>query len=276
MKASLLSIAGYDPTGGAGLLQDVAAFRAYGWHGLAVPTVLVAEDSIQVVMRREVEPRLLQQMFELLRVDFQIAGVKLGLLGSSPAQLQVVGAFLHEIRFGRFCPIVADPVLSNSQGDALTDDSWLPNFTKWILPYIDVLTPNVHELATILGEKGGQEPAKIERLAREYHHRYGTQIVVTGVALPAASRRAGDRQRAEVVEDLAFDGARLTHHRSERFSGDPHGTGCLHSALLLMALTSGKTLQEAATWSKGEMVKRFAAAVRPASSGRPFLPVGLV
>src|SRR5262245_13604325 len=81
-RSALLSIAGFDPTLGAGVFQDATTFQSYGWHALAVPTVMVAENSHQMKSLQPIPPRLLSQMLKLLKGDFDIVGVKLGLLPS--------------------------------------------------------------------------------------------------------------------------------------------------------------------------------------------------
>lgn len=276
MKPSLLSIAGYDPTCGAGVMQDVATFRAYGWHGLAVPTVLVAEDSIQVVATQEIPADFFAHMLKLVEDDFQIMGVKLGLLGGGKAQLQRLRDFLWRARVDRFCPIVCDPVLNNSRGDSLIQATALPEFRQLILPFVDIITPNVRELAVLLETKPPTTRETLEELIRLFYQRHGVKVLLTGINSPLATARSTDRQTSPVVEDLLFDGKEMHRFRGERLPGDPHGTGCLHSSLLLIALTAGKEPREAGAWAKSEMQRHLLKPQQPATSGRPFLPVGLV
>jgi hydroxymethylpyrimidine/phosphomethylpyrimidine kinase len=273
---SLLSIAGFDPTSGAGITQDLLAFRAYGFHPLAVPAVLVAEDSRRATGRFPTSAVALKQMLELLKGDFEIVGVKLGLLPSDPAALEVIGEFLFELSNRKLeqrpVSVVFDPVMSTSGGDKLVDPAILPILKNKILPFVDLLTPNLNEFCAWIGhvQSNDKDVEWAMRYGMEFVAQYGSPLLLTGLV-----ETLDDAYSSQII-DLFFEADECQLFASSRFDVDPHGTGCLHSCLLLVALSRGKTLREAATWAKAEMQRHFGTLRYPAKSRRPFLPVGLL
>lgn len=231
---AVLTIAGLDPSSGAGVTADLKVFAAHGLYGLSCPTALTVQSTQGVRRSAAVDAALISETLACLAEDIPIAGVKIGMLGSEAA-LRAVAAWLQTS--GLAVPVVLDPVLRSSSGHPLLPEPALPAFLELLLPLASVLTPNLPEAALL----AGMPPAAGEEALAEALLPLTGAVVLTG----------GHGADPETVTDLL-----LTRNEREHFSGPrirttaTHGTGCAFSSALLAGLALGRGLPDAVRAAK--------------------------
>lgn len=236
---AVLSIAGSDSGGGAGIQADLKAFAACGVHGMTAITAITAQSTVAVEAVGAVDPELIVAQVRAVQRDIGVDAVKIGMLGTV-ATIAAVGRALDLLDAGT--PIVLDPVMVSESGAELLAPAARATLVEQLLPRATVITPNLPEARTITGHAEHDAPA----LARALHALGPRCVVVTG----------GHREQAV---DVFFDGDTLVEIAGERFpDGAAHGSGCTHSSTLAAHLAHGFTPLEAARAAKA----RAAAAVR--------------
>ena len=233
---AVLSIAGSDSGGGAGIQADLKAFAACGVHGMTAIAALTAQSTVGVTGVHPVPPEFIVEQVRTVAEDIEVDAVKIGMLGTAEivAAVQEALALLDPAT-----PVVLDPVMVAESGAVLLDDAARSALVERLLPRATVITPNVPE-ARVLAATGGvaSETAEPEELARALHALGPENVVVTG----------GHRDEAT---DLLFDGRVLHEIAGERHpDGAAHGSGCTHSSALAAHLALGHTPLEAARRAK--------------------------
>lgn len=230
-----LSIAGSDPTGGAGLQLDLQVFHALGVHGAGVITALTVQDTEKVHRVLPVFPSVVLDQLRVVLRDLAVAAVKVGMLGTD----DVVRAVAHGLEdpAASELPIVLDPVLESSSGAFLLERRAWPTLVS-LFPRAALVTPNVPELAA-LAEADVSTRAGIEAGARRLVAEANAQaVLVTGGHLEGApddllARREGS-------------GVRLDWLPGQRIEGEAvHGTGCALSSAITAELAKGAAIEEA-------------------------------
>jgi hydroxymethylpyrimidine/phosphomethylpyrimidine kinase len=213
----VLSIAGSDSGGGAGIQADVKAFAACGVHGMTAITAITAQNTAAVRAVHTVPGEIIQAQVRAVAEDIGIDAVKIGMLGTA-ATIEVVAAVLGELDDAT--PIVLDPVLVAESGAVLLDPEAHQALVEHLLPRATVATPNVPEARALTG-LGQAEPTELARAVLALGPR---AVVVTGGHLDDAT-------------DVFHDGDQLVELPGERHTtGAAHGSGCTHSAVLASAL----------------------------------------
>jgi hydroxymethylpyrimidine/phosphomethylpyrimidine kinase len=206
----LLTVAGSDSGGGAGIQADLRAFWDHGWHGTTVITAVTAQNTRGVTRIDPIPAAGILAQLRALRDDVDIAAVKVGML-ADVATIEAVAEGLS----GLSVPIVVDPVMVATSGDRLQEDAAVDALRSRILPLATVLTPNLPE-QEVLGEIAGS-------------------VLITG----------GDAEGQVVLDTLHHDGVTRTF-RNPRIRGGPyHGTGCTLSSALTAQLAKGQTVPDA-------------------------------
>jgi hydroxymethylpyrimidine/phosphomethylpyrimidine kinase len=231
-----LTIAGSDPSGGAGLQADLKTFHQHGVYGTSVVTLLTVQ-STQSVLRVEVlSPELVAQQLGHLLADITVHAVKTGALGSA-AVIEVVAA-----QAGHFTvPLVVDPVMVSKHGHPLLDPSGCHALITSLLPHTFLLTPNTHEAEALLG-RSVRSVADAHEAARR----------IAGLGPKHVLVKGGHLEGPEAIDVLFSQGA--THEfRGPRInSPHTHGTGCTLSAAITANLALGHSLPaaiaEARSW----------------------------
>jgi hydroxymethylpyrimidine/phosphomethylpyrimidine kinase len=228
---AVLSIAGSDSGGGAGIQADLKAFAACGVHGMTAVTALTAQNTVGVTGVHPVPGAFIVEQVRAVQDDIGVDAVKIGMLGTAEI-VRAVGEALDLLRPGT--PVVIDPVMVSESGSVLLDDAARAALVELLLPRATVITPNVPE-ARVLAGAPGAEP---EDLARALHRLGPDVVVVTG----------GHRQAAT---DVLFDGEAVHELPGERHpDGAAHGSGCTHSSALAAHLALGRSPLEAARAAK--------------------------
>jgi hydroxymethylpyrimidine/phosphomethylpyrimidine kinase len=227
---AVLSIAGSDSGGGAGIQADLKAFARAGVHGMTAITALTAQNTVGVTGVHPVPPEFIVEQVRAVQDDIGVDAVKIGMLGTA-AIVHAVNEALDLLDPGT--PIVLDPVMVSESGAVLLDDEARHALATILLPRATVITPNLPEARELVGGAGDAE-----ELARRLHD-FGPQVViVTG----------GHREEAT---DVLYDGEAIHLIHGERHpDGAAHGSGCTHSATLAARLALGDTPLEAATAAK--------------------------
>ena len=236
-----LSIAGSDPTGGAGLQLDLQVFRALGVHGCAVPTGLTVQDTAKVHRVLPLFPNVMTEQLRVLLRDVPPHAVKLGMLASDDV-LRAVAHGLSELPGMRgggaaLVPIVLDPVLRASDGSWLLERRALGGLRE-LLAQCALVTPNLAEAETLC-ERDVSTRAGIEAAAKQLVADFGA-----GAALVKGGHREADADDCLALKSAG--GVEVRWLAGERIpGGDVHGTGCALSAAIAAKLARGAALLEA-------------------------------
>jgi hydroxymethylpyrimidine/phosphomethylpyrimidine kinase len=234
----LLTIAGFDPSCGAGTAADLKTFAAHGCYGLAAITSLTVQSTAGVEAVHNTPSAELREQLEVLARDCDIAAVKIGMLGNR-GNAVVVAEFLDA---HKFVHIVHDPVMKSSSGTELLDAAGIKYVVTELLKRASVITPNVPE-AEILTGLTIKDVSDMEAAARKIVEMGAHAVIVKG----------GHMERAV---DVFFDGERITHLGGERVKSDnTHGTGCTFASAIAAQLASGRPLIEAAMLAKAYVTK---------------------
>jgi hydroxymethylpyrimidine/phosphomethylpyrimidine kinase len=225
----VLSIAGSDSGGGAGIQADLKAFAAAGVHGATAITAITVQNTVAVSAVETVAPEIISAQIRVVAEDLGVDAVKIGMLGDI-ATIEAVAEALDALPGDP--PVVHDPVMVAESGARLLPDDALTALVRLILPRATVVTPNLQEARVLAGP--GAEGADGEKLARAVQALGPRAVIVTG----------GHRAQAT---DLLFDGETLTELPGERHpDGAAHGSGCTHSSTLAARLALGDPLPDAA------------------------------
>jgi hydroxymethylpyrimidine/phosphomethylpyrimidine kinase len=225
---AVLSIAGSDSGGGAGIQADLKAFARCGVHGMTAITALTAQSTVGVTGVHPVPGAFVVEQVRAVVEDIGVDAVKIGMLGSAGI-VAAVDEALDLLEPGT--PVVIDPVMVAESGAVLLDDDARRALVDVLLPRATVITPNLPE-ARMLAGPGAPEDA--ERLARALHELGPDVVVVTG----------GHREQAT---DVLFDGDGIHLIPGERHpDGAAHGSGCTHSSVLAAQLALGRSPLQAA------------------------------
>jgi hydroxymethylpyrimidine/phosphomethylpyrimidine kinase len=228
----VLTIAGSDSGGGAGVQADLKAFARCGVYGACAITVVTAQDTRGVLAVHELPASVVRAQIEAVIGDIGVDAVKIGMLGSV-ASVGVVADCLREL-LDPAIAIVVDPVLIASTGAPLLADAAVAVLIAELLPLASVVTPNLPE-AQALVERAGLEPGATDAdLARALLQLGPRSVVLTG----------GHRR---TPGDIYCDAGQFVEIETPRHdSSANHGSGCTHAAVLAAELARGKTALEAA------------------------------
>lgn len=217
MIFNCLSIAGTDPSGGAGMQADLKTFSALGTYGMSVVTAVVAQNTQGVAGVHQLSGDFVTQQLDVLFQDVRVDSVKIGMLGNT----EVIKAVATVIK--RYAPpyIVLDPVMISTSGNRLLDEDAVIALRDELLPLVDLVTPNLPEAAQLLGEKEAtSEAGMLEQLEKLYS-------LSPGVLL-----KGGHLSGDESIDFLKFDEV-ITRLSAPRIrTQNTHGTGCTLSAAI--------------------------------------------
>lgn len=230
----VLSIAGSDCSGGAGIQADLKTFSAYGVFGMSVIVSVVAENTSRVTAIQDITPDMIGRQIDAVFEDIGADAVKVGML-SSPECMDAVAAKLKQYKPEN---VVIDPVMYAKNGCPLMDLKAIDTLIDDMIPLADVLTPNIPEAEKITGMKilsfGDMEAA-----ARRIYTMGARTVVVKG------GHGVGD------AVDVLFDGKQICHFGTTRINTkNTHGTGCTFSSAIAAGLAKGMSVREAVEKAK--------------------------
>jgi hydroxymethylpyrimidine/phosphomethylpyrimidine kinase len=243
-----LTIAGSDPSGGAGIQADLKTFAAHGVYGASAITAATVQSTSGVSDVVVLGGDFVSEQIEAIAGDMRLHAVKIGMLGTA-AVVEAVAAAIEELDLPQ---VVVDPVMVSTSGEQLLDADGVRTLCTELVPRALVVTPNIPEAEVLSGHAiGSREDAR--RAARTIQHMGCTAVIITG------GHSAGDD-----VIDLLFDGTDFSEFRTPRVADvDLHGTGCTFSAALAANLANGRPLVESAARAQAYVAGALAQRLQP-------------
>ena len=231
-----LTIAGSDSSAGAGVQADLKTFSAFGIYGLNAITCVVAETPGKVTRIQDIGADILREQIEVLLGGFPVAAIKTGMLYSS----EIISAVAQTLaRRAKKIPLVVDPVMVATSGDALLQRGAIARYENELFPLASLITPNLDEAAQLLGITI-KTITRMRTAGKKLAEKYRVPILLKGGHL------AGNQ-----ATDLLFLGDKVIEFSAPFVSGvSTHGTGCTYSAAIAAGLASGLPLEESVRRAK--------------------------
>lgn len=246
----VLTIAGFDPSGGAGVLADLKTFAANNCYGVAAITAMTAQNTQGIGALKLADAQFLRASVQSLLDDGQVKAVKIGMLGNR-ANAEVVREFLEA---NSALPSVLDPVIRSSSGTELLDAAGLDYLRENLLSRVTMVTPNMAEAAALTGLKV-ENLEEMKVAARKMIELGARNVVVTGGHLDKAI-------------DVFSEGPKLQTFVGDRIKSDnTHGTGCTFSSAIAANLALGRQLEDAVVLAKAYVTEAIRKAY-PIGPGR--------
>ena len=242
----VLTIAGFDPSSGAGITADIKTIAAHGCYGISAITALTVQSTRGVRRTEPVSPALLSETLEVLFQDIAQDAVHIGMLANA-AVAAAVAEFLEKYKPSN---IVLDPVVKSSSGAVLLDAKGTRVVVERILPLAKVVTPNIDEAAHLTG-LSVTNPEQMRTAAERLHAMGAANVVVTGGHLDRAIDVLGFTTPAGSFEFEVFQSPRLQ-------TTSTHGTGCAFSTALACQLALRRSLPEAVLLTKAYVAAAIA------------------
>jgi hydroxymethylpyrimidine/phosphomethylpyrimidine kinase len=250
LTPAVLTVAGYDPSSGAGITADLEVFRDHGVPGISAVTALTIQARSGVRRVEPVNPAFLLETLDLLAGEIKIVGMKIGMLATGELA-RTVTKFLLRSGIPRE-NVVLDPVIRSTSGAQLLDKEGVNHLMEEMLPQVGWVTPNVDEAVALTGEPAlgrAQVPSLAQKLAQLGGP--GLNVVVTGGHLDSPD----DFLLETTGQQTWFPGTRV----EPRSIHGSHGTGCVFSSALLCRLVLGDSPVEAVRRAKEAVVRRLLA-----------------
>jgi hydroxymethylpyrimidine/phosphomethylpyrimidine kinase len=246
----VLTIAGFDPSSGAGVTADIKTIAAHGCYGVACITAITVQSTAGVRRVEALDPALVTETLDELASDIPIAAVHIGMLGTAKV-VRAVAEFLGQ-RSGRnkLPNVVLDPILKSSSGADLLDAAGTRVLIEKLIPLADVITPNVDEAAILTGLKV-TDLDEMRAAAAKLHQMGSAAVVITGGHLEKATDLLSFTTKGGVEEEV---------FKAERQrSNSTHGTGCAFATAMSCHLALDRGLAEAALLAKTYVTAAIAA-----------------
>lgn len=236
MIPNVLSIAGSDPSGGAGIQADLKTFSALGCYGMAAITALTAQNTTGVTGVHVPDAAFVAQQIETIFADVAVHAVKIGMLAGP----DIVAAVAASLARHRPAHIVLDPVLVATSGDNLGAPGVVEAMRAHLFPQASLITPNLPEAARLAGMDAPGDVAGLEHLARLLHQQGARAVLVKGGHL-----------QGDTADDVLLSEGVVTRFSAPRVeTQNTHGTGCTLSSAIAAHLAHGMPLAEAVQASK--------------------------
>ncbi|HKP58199.1 MAG TPA: bifunctional hydroxymethylpyrimidine kinase/phosphomethylpyrimidine kinase [Polyangiales bacterium] len=248
-----LSIAGVDPSGGAGILADIKTFSALGAYGTAVIAALTAQNTQAVTGIHGVPPEFVRLQLDTLFADVRIDAAKIGMLGTAPITRAVAEGLAAPIASGELAHLVVDPVMIAKSGDALLSADAGAMLIEAILPLATVLTPNLPEAGALLRRAPPRDLAEMRRAAHDLRQLMAASgsrwVLIKGGHLDGPA------------VDILHDGDQMLELPAERIATrNTHGTGCTLSAAIAALLPQHPSVPDAINAAKRYLTQAIAEA----------------
>ncbi len=230
----LLTIAGSDCSGGAGLQADLKTFAAFGAYGMSAVTAVTVQNTCGVRSVQDIRPDIVAGQINAVFEDIRVDGVKIGML----SQPEIIAVVAERLRFFKAAPVVLDPVMVATSGATLLASKAVAVLVDTLFPLATLITPNIPEAEALTGRAIGTL-SEMESAARQICDSGAAMVLIKG------------GHRAQDATDILFDG--VTCHR---FAGEKiatrhtHGTGCTLAAAITALLAAGSPPQKAVAMAK--------------------------
>ncbi len=247
MIPNVLSIAGSDPSGGAGIQADLKAFSALGAYGMTVITALTAQNTQGVRSFQTVDPSFVAEQIDAIFADVRVDAVKIGMVATA----EIIAAIADRLRHHGARNIVLDPVMVAKSGDHLLRPDAVAALRSTLVPLARIITPNLPEAGVLVDAPAPQTLPDMRRMIHDLH-RLGPEWVLL----------KGGHLSGDDSTDLLFDGHAMTELPGRRIATrNTHGTGCTLSAAIAALLPRFEMVQ-AVQRAKAYLVDAIAASGR--------------
>lgn len=228
-NCAVLTIAGSDSGGGAGIQADLKTFSAFGVFGTSVITAITAQNLKGVTAIQAVDSDVVRKQLSAVLEGFPVKAIKTGMLFSK----EIIGAAAEILDDHRDIPLVIDPVFAATSGSMLIHEDAIEELIERLFPMAVLLTPNMPE-AEILLDEHLETPEQLENAAVQLYNRFKVPVLMKGGHLRGAA------------QDFFFNGERLRVFESELVSGvNNHGSGCTLASAVAAGLALGNSLEDA-------------------------------
>jgi len=234
----VLSIAGSDPSAGAGIQADLKTFFTLGVYGLTVVTAITSQNTSKFSKVKEISSDMIKSQIESVLSDFNIDAIKIGMVYSS-STIKAIYSHLKEIRV----PIILDPVFESTTGGVLLQKEAFPLFKKLLVPLSFVITPNVLEAERLAGMRI-RTPKDVREAATKIHRIGAKNVIIKGGHLGG-----------KIVTDFVLEETKFYTFSGRRINRTTHGGGCNFSASLAASLAKGNSLKDAVKFAKDFSLK---------------------
>ena len=225
----VLSIAGSDPSSGAGIQGDIKTFNAFGAYGLSVITAVTSQNTRKFFDVKPVSASLVKSQIRSILEDFHIDAIKIGMVYDKQT-IRVIHSELEKIKI----PIILDPIFKSTTGGILQMENAFSDFKKLLIPLSYVITPNIMEAEKIANAKI-KSLKDMKSVARKIQKVGAKNVVIKG----------GHFLKGSKVSDLLLDGKKFSIFSHGRMKFESHGGGCTFSAALCVNIARGKKLSDA-------------------------------
>ena len=247
MIANVLSIAGSDPSGGAGIQADLKTFSALGAYGMTVITALTAQNTRGVRSVQVVDPAFVAEQIDAIFDDVRVDAVKIGMVATA----EIAAVVAERLRHHAARNVVLDPVMVAKSGDRLLREDAVVAVRSHLVPLAQVITPNLPEAAVLIDRAEPASLAEMRQTVRDLHRLGSRWVLLKGGHLTGADS-----------PDLLFDGNTITELPGRRIeTRNSHGTGCTLSAAIA-ALLPRYDMVEASQRAKAFLTAALAASDR--------------
>ena len=255
---NILTIAGYDPSSGAGIVRDIDTFFSLGIHGLSIPTCTVVQGPKGVTGIYRTPVRKFKEMVAMMGMALPLHGIKVGVGCDAPYVREIAG-FLKNKRV----PLVIDPVIAAKNGTKLITEGGLRALTKSLFPLATVVTPNIAEASRLSGTQI-KTIDDMKEAARSIIKTGSKAVVVKGGHLK------GD------PIDIFYDGTAFAQREKKRIKREIHGTGCSFSSLVISFLVLGYSPKDAFFASEDAMEETLKGSYRIDKEGYFYMSTGIM
>lgn len=242
----VLSVAGFDPSSGAGVTADIKTIAAHGCYGVTCITSLTVQSTQGVKRFETVDARILTETLEELATDFTLAAIRIGMLGSAEAA-RAMAAF---IRRHECSNVVLDPVLKSSSGTPLISRDGAQILKEKLLPLVYVITPNIDEASALTGLQISTVE-EMQSAASELHRLGAKNVIITGGHMDPPVDLLSMGRSGEIK---LFEGKKISGRST-------HGTGCAFATALACRLALGHNLTEATKAAKSYVAQALRGAI---------------
>lgn len=235
----VLTIAGSDSSGGAGIQADLKTMTGFGVYGMSVITAVTAQNTLGITGIRQIEPEIIEAQMDCVFTDIYPDSVKLGMLGDKGA-VAAVTRKLKEYGAGN---IVVDPVMASTSGSKFLEEEAIDLMKKELLPKADLVTPNLPEAEALTGMK--------IRTKKDMEQAAGILgKICPGVLIKGGHMAGGDLHYAQAEDVLYTHGKHIWFSEPFLDTSNTHGTGCTLSSAIASCLALGYSLEESVKLGK--------------------------
>lgn len=233
-NCAVLTIAGSDSGGGAGIQADLKTFSALGIFGTSVITAITAQNLSGVSAVQAISPEVVQKQMQAVLEGFPIKAIKTGMLFSA----EIIEVIAQTLSNYQTIPLVIDPVFAATSGSKLIRDDAVRHLQEKLFPLAKLITPNIPEAEILLGEKLTNLP-DLEQAAQNFFERFNVPVLMKGGHL------------TDIAVDTLVDAEGMELFESKLVSGvNNHGSGCTLASAITAALAKGESLRQAVKIAK--------------------------